>query len=139
MAHHSDDRYCSKCVEILKGAHYFLVAWFWKVKARHPNVHVSCAFRSQDAQNQAVSDGKSQLAWPKSAHNHVNTEGLPESRALDLFQIDEDGVARWSPIFMAKLNSECEADKEPLLWGGHYKSLGDSCHFNMDVAKMKRA
>lgn len=133
MTHHTDEEKCPKCWELLETAHYYLVMWFWKLKARHPSAHIACAWRSQAEQNRAVADGKSQLPWPKSAHNHMNADGQPESLALDLFQIDDDGVARWSPTFMAKVNAENEEDREPLLWGGTFKTLGDSCHFQYKV------
>ncbi len=81
-------------------------------------------------QNKCVSEGKSKAVWPTSPHNAMRDK-KPCSKALDLFQIDEDGIARWVPIFFAKLNAENLANLEPLIWGGEFKTLGDSCHFQL--------
>ncbi len=84
-------------------------------------------------QNKCVSEGKSKAVWPTSPHNAMRDK-KPCSKALDLFQIDEDGIARWVPIFFAKLNAENLANLEPLIWGGEFKTLGDSCHFQLTDA-----
>lgn len=103
-------------------------SWFKRLKSRYPNVHVSWAYRGADDQDRFFKEGKSQLRYPLSAHN-ATLYGKPCSRALDLFQIDEDGVARFSEPFYAKVNDENEAAQEPITWGGTWKSLGDKDHF----------
>lgn len=131
--HHTDAPVCPLCEEKLKQAHVYLGEWFRALKRRYPNVHVSWSWRGQESQDHAFETGSSRLKWPFSAHNQTTSEGMPNSMALDLFQIDEDGVARWSPSFFAKVNAENEASGEPLRWGGKWKSIGDSCHYQFSA------
>lgn len=132
MMHHEAGPSCPLCETKLMTAHPYLASWFRRVKSKYINVHISWAWRGEADQNAFKSGGKSELGWPHSPHNHTTPLGKPYSLALDLFQEDEDGAARWSPAFFFKLNSENEADKEPLKWGGKWKSIGDSCHFQVD-------
>lgn len=136
MSVHQDGATCPGCETKLHEAHPSLVGWFHRVKAKYINAHVAWAFRDREQQNQCVLDGKSTFPWPKSEHN-VTVGGKPCSRALDLFQIDEDGVARWAPGFFVQLNQDNVAAKEPILWGGRWKTLGDRDHFSLDPAKQK--
>jgi hypothetical protein len=133
--HHTSDEVCPMCSFKLKSAHPYLRDWFntW-VKPKYINAHISWAFRGEEDQEQAFADHKTLLHWPKSPHNHEEG-GLPMSMALDLFQIDEDGVARFSPLFYAKLAQEIEADKLPLFWGGKWKHLGDLDHIEYQPPK----
>lgn len=131
--HHTDGESCPLCVEKLKQAHLYLVQWFLVLKRKYPNVHVSWAWRGQRDQDHALETHASALRWPFSAHNHTMKDGSPCSMALDLFQLDEDGVARWSPTFFSKVNAENEAAGEPIQWGGKFKSFGDSCHFQFNA------
>lgn len=125
---------CLRCNELLQDAHPELVAWFKRAKARYVNVHISCSFRNSTEQNKAFAEGKSQLRWPKSKHN--NTEnGRPCSLALDLFLIDEDGLARFPPLFYAKLNADNERDREPIEWGGKWTKFKDLVHFQLVIAE----
>lgn len=130
-AHHSGDPTCGLCETKLKAAHPFLASWFRQKKAKYPNVHISWAFRDQPDQEQAYRDGKTHLHWPKSAHNQI------PALALDLFQIDEDGVGRWSPSFFLKLSQENEEDKLPIFWGGKWKSFGDGDHYEYQIQPEK--
>lgn len=132
--HHTDDPICPLCEEKLKGAHEYMAEWFRRVKRSYPNVHTSCAYRGKEEQDAAVARGASRARFPKSAHN-FERDGKPCSLALDLFQIDEDGIGRWVPLFFAKINAENEKSGEPLIWGGRFKSIGDSCHFELDRKK----
>lgn len=130
MSHHNSDPTCPLCAEKIAEAHPEMRAWFLDVKSRYPNAHVSWSFRCEEDQNQLVLDKKSRLSWPHSAHNQME-DGKPCSMALDLFQIDEDGVGRWSPLWFAKLNAENENNKLPIFWGGNWKTLGDNDHFEL--------
>lgn len=148
--HHTSDETCPLCIEKLKRAHLYLVQWFSVLKRKYPNIHVSRSWSDQAEQDGFYAKGRKQnpdgswaivtprevvteLRWPFSAHNHTDRSGMPQSMALDLFQLDEDGVARWVPLFFAKVNAENEKAGEPLQWGGKFKSLGDSCHFQFNA------
>lgn len=130
MKVHVEGPECSGCIEKLKSAHPFMRGWFTRAKARHINLHVSCAFRNMEDQNRAYKDGTSKLSWPNSPHNNTK-DGNPCSLALDVFLINEDGEARFPPLFYAKLNEENQAAREPIRWGGTFKTLGDFNHFEM--------
>lgn len=87
-------------------------------------MHVACAYRNKEAQNIAFTQGDSKLPWPQSKHN------LMPAKALDIFQ-QVEGRAIFDPIFCAKLNAESRLADFPLRWGGEFKSLGDSGHFEL--------
>lgn len=132
--HHMDGPICSSCEEKLYEAHPYLRDWFHRVKKKYLNVHVSCSFRGEEDQEKAVLEHKSKLHFPNSAHNRLDDNSQPCSRALDIFQIDEDGVARFSYPFYKKLAQECEQDQDQdqIKWGGNWKTLGDSDHFQYE-------
>lgn len=137
MSHHTDDPICPLCSDKLLTAHDYLGSWFAGVKKRYPNVHVSWGFRDAQAQEQAFLDKKTNCHFPKSPHNNMK-DGKPYSLALDLFMIDEDGQAKFPPLWYAKLNAENENTGEPLLWGGVWKKLGDSDHYQVDLTKLPK-
>jgi hypothetical protein len=130
--HHAAGAECPLCDFKLKQAHPYMVDWFHSLKKKYINVHVAWAWRDQTDQNQCFLDGKTKLQWPFSPHNHMKDD-QPFSLALDLFQEDEDGVARWSKPFFTKVNDENEAANEPIRWGGKFKTLGDSNHFQYNA------
>lgn len=127
--HHTDDPICPLCEHKLEGAHPDLAEWYRGVKARHPDAHISWAFRGKADQNRFFADGASKAPWPLSKHNHEK-DGKPCSLALDLFQI-RDGRAIFDPVFGAKVNAENQAAGLKLVWGGTFKRLGDAGHFEM--------
>lgn len=128
--HHTSDRVCPSCEAKLLTAEPALGEWFRRLKARYINVHIAWAYRGAEDQEQAFRDRKSNCHYPDSPHNKTK-DGKPCSIALDLFQEDEDGVARFSKDFYAKVNAENLANHEPLIWGGDFKTLGDFDHFQL--------
>jgi hypothetical protein len=133
--HHTADKTCLSCEDKLQSAHAVLRAWFHAVKDKYPNVHISWGYRNQADQEQAFHEGKTELHYPHSAHNAVGIDSKPCARALDLFQIDEDGVARFAQLFYAKIADECLQNRDPIKWGGHWKSIGDADHFELVVGE----
>jgi hypothetical protein len=128
--HHTKESRCELCEEKLATAHEYLGQWFRRVKDRYPSVHVSWAWRGQADQDRFHKEGTG-VAWPKSKHNAMKDE-KPCSLALDLFEIDDNGAARFSPMFYAKLHDENTQAGEPIVWGGTFKSRrGDLDHFEM--------
>lgn len=128
--HHEAGATCTLCASKLLTAHPYLRDWFESVKIRYPNVHISWAFRGEEDQNRMKADGKSNASFGSSPHNHMEN-GKPCSLALDLFLLDEDGVARFPPLFYAKLYSDCKRDMDRIRWGGTFKKLLDQNHFEM--------
>lgn len=130
---HTDDEVCLLCEQKIMTAHPFMADWFRRVKKRYRNAHVSWAWRGPADQNRMKAEGKSNAEFGKSPHNHM-VDDRPCSLALDLFLLDEDGLARFPPMFYAKVNSDNERDREPIKWGGKFKSFGDANHFEMVLA-----
>lgn len=128
MNHHQAGMVCPLCEDKLEQAHPFLRDWFRRVKTQYPDVHVSWSYRDQAAQEAAFKEGMTKLHYPNSAHN-VTKDGVPCAMALDLFQIEEDGIATFSPIFYLKLADQIAQSGEPIFWGGRWTHLGDRDHF----------
>jgi hypothetical protein len=128
---HKDGIECPLCSYRVLSSHPYLVRWYLAKKSSYINLHISYAWRSKEDQDRAYSEHKSLVKWPKSKHNFVRSDGTPESRALDLFQIDEDYCARFSPSFMSKLNDENKKESLAIRWGGDFKGLNDYCHFEI--------
>lgn len=124
--HHTSEPVCPLCEEKLSQAHEHLATWFRTiVKPKWPDAHVSWSYRGKEDQEKAFADAKTRLHFPKSAHNHQ------PALALDLFQLNEDGVAVWSPKFFAQVALLNKGEYPNLVWGGTFKTLGDGDHFEL--------
>jgi hypothetical protein len=147
MMHHTSLPSCDLCESKLMTAHSSLGAWFRKVKAKYPNVHVSWGFRNMAEQEEMYRAGRelksgvwvvvdqrkvlTNARFGQSPHNHMEGN-KPMSQAVDLFLIDEDGEARWPKPFFSKLAAE---ELEPgMVWGGTFKSMrgGDADHYQLN-------
>lgn len=129
--HHNDGPECHLCNGMLRDAHPYLQEWWKRVKAAHESAHLSCVWRGASDQNKAYLDGKSRARWPHSKHNVTTPKGEPYSLALDVFQIDADGVARFSWLFYKLIDKENREAREPIIWGGNFKAISDGCHFEL--------
>ena len=130
MPKHTNIGECPSCAEKLLRAHPMLRTWFLKRKTQIEQLHVSWSYRDAASQEQAFQEGKSKLHFPNSAHNKQ------PALALDCFMLDLDGVAQWPPTMFAKINAMNEADADPIIWGGNFKSIGDSDHMQLDISKL---
>lgn len=129
---HQEGPTCGLCDAKLYSAHEQLVDWFNAAKKKWQNLHISWAFRGMQDQQSAFDSGASKVVWPDSAHNNmVGTR--PYSLALDVFLIDEDGMARFSYQFNRSLWrwTQEEYGARGWVWGGNFKSINDSGHFQM--------
>ncbi len=127
LPHHSSDLVCALCEQKLLQSDPVLTAWFHQnVKPAFPDAHVSWTYRDEISQGAAVADGKSKLDFPNSAHNK-----LP-AKAIDLFQIDDCGRAKWNPAFFSAINDMNVELGIGLLWGAQFRTLGDSDHFQIN-------
>jgi hypothetical protein len=138
MRVHKEGPECSGCSEKLKQAHPFMREWFFRKKKTYENLHVYRVWSDKEEQDRYFKEGSSKLPWPKSPHNYVR-DGRPCSLALDVFLINEDGEARFPPLFYAKLNEENERDREPIRWGGTFKTLRDANHFELRIGELLKA
>lgn len=133
MPHHTNDETpCPLCEGKLGEAHPYLQTWFHGKKVSYPTLHISWAYRDCADQEKAFAAGETRLHWPHSAHNHTNG-GVPNALALDLFSLSEDGVAVFPFLLYSRINNENVADKLPIRWGGNFKSIGDSDHFEFNA------
>lgn len=129
--HHEAGTKCPLCDWKLTTAHPDLAAWFWRIKERYQNAHISWAYRNAEEQKHFFDEGRTRVLWPNSKHNHTDDNGAPQSLALDLFLIDDDGLARFPGLWYAKLNAENESNRDPIDWGGRWKHFGDLDHFQL--------
>lgn len=121
---------CPACEDKLKEAHPDLAAWFRdSVKPKHNDAHISWSFRGKEDQEKAFVERKSKLHFPLSAHNKSDDIGNPCALALDLFELDFNGQARWSWGYFRTIAEECEQAGHPIFWGGHWEKLGDFDHY----------
>lgn len=125
MRKHEQGPICGGCEEFLKQGHPRIVAFFHMMKERYPTIHTSDVYRNEEKQLEAFKCGASKLIFPKSAHNK-----LP-SRAIDIFQINEHGKGIWDPGFCKQIHVESKAEGFDFIWGGEFKTLGDSGHFEL--------
>lgn len=134
---HTSDSICPSCEQKLLTAHPVLVSWFHRIKTKYPNVHVAWAYRNAAEQEAEYIAKRTRLIYPHSRHNAVR-DGKPCSQALDIFQIDEDGTARFSRPFYAKVANDSWENHDPIIWGGDWngnhvqdKNDTDSDHFEL--------
>jgi hypothetical protein len=130
MKHTNLEFPCPSCSQKLKLAHPYLQKWFEQVKRRHPEAHISCAWRGQEAQDLAFKEKRSQLPFPLSKHNRVDADGKPCALALDLFELSDDGLAIFNPKWFARINAENEEDRARIRWGGTF-GFKDFCHYEL--------
>lgn len=139
MSVHTPGPLCPGCEIKLRTAHPYLSNWFRTVvKPEFQLAHISWAYRGEADQERAFTDGRSHQHFPNSPHNHME-EGIPCSLALDLFEIDEDGIADYVFTFYNNINSLNEARSLPVVWGGKFKSIGDGDHFQVDLGALQKA
>lgn len=123
---------CPACEDKLKDAHALIADWFRKkVKPAQNAAHISWSYRDQKNQDQCFVDGKSKLKFPMSAHNKSDDQGNPCSLALDLFELDYNGMACWAWKFFRDIADRAKKDGDQIKWGGDWKSLGDGDHFEL--------
>jgi hypothetical protein len=129
---HIDGPVCTGCDKKLEQCHPDLKSWFHKVKAKYINVHVSYGWRGPDEQQTLHDQGKSDVVWPDSKHNVTLLDGTPISHAIDIFQIDEDGSARFSLPFYKLVASQIDPKEDRVRWGIVLKSGSvDGPHFQL--------
>jgi hypothetical protein len=124
---------CPGCKKRTDTACLELQSWFWKfIKPNYPDVHVSWGYRGKEDQEKEFAEGATRAHYPKSPHNRTNPKnGQPESYALDLFQ-QINGKYVSDPVFFAKLDDISRKEGYCLIWGGNFKSIGDSNHFQFN-------
>ena len=130
MDHHVNGTDCPLCKDKLLQADMKLQIWFLRdVKPHWPSTHISWSYRDEANQEQAFKDGKSRLHFPNSAHNKRDAILLtPCAKALDLFQLFAGEAHFPIQLYQAIADS---LDHGLMRWGGTFKDLGDSDHFEL--------
>jgi len=128
MNHHDPGPTCPSCEKKLEEAHPYMASWFHDIKKDIPMIHISWSYRDGPSQELAFKQGKTKLHFPLSKHNFIKI-GKPCSLALDLFVLSVEGIAQFPQLTYAKINAYNESKSLPINWGGKWKSIGDSDHF----------
>lgn len=129
--HHTDETPCKLCSNKLLNVHPELINWFQKLTHAFPSVHISDGFRDEFQQNLCVERKTSKVKWPNSKHNAMDSNGNPCSRALDIFVLDMDGVARWEKNFFRRVYVWSNDFCYPIDWGHVVNFKGDYPHFQL--------
>jgi D-alanyl-D-alanine carboxypeptidase len=116
---------CEGCLQRLLEGHAEIQRFFHWLKENHSDAHTSWVYRGPDDQEKARSTGASNARFGQSKHN-----SLP-ARAIDIFQIDVNGVAIFDRKWCLELNEQAKAAGFRLKWGGEFKSLGDYGHWEI--------
>lgn len=132
MKHQPGD-VCNYCEKLLIDVHPELGLFFHWAKSQHKQLHISDGWRGEDAQNKAFERGASRARWPNSKHNYM-INGKPCSLAIDLFEIDDTGHGVWDSTFFQKLYNQAKDHNFFIGWGGNFKKIHDSPHFELIVA-----
>lgn len=120
---HSQGESCQGCNDRMTQASDLIAEAFYFIKSNHHDVHCSWVHRGREDQEVAFKSGASRAHFGESKHN------LLPAQAMDIFQINEKGAAVFDGVFCAKINKELSANGYVLKWGGNFKRLGDSGHF----------
>lgn len=95
------------------------------------NAHIDCTYRSGEEQDADYAKGVTKAKAGQSAHNCVNIQGNPASRAFDIYLINTDGSLNWdttSPVWQqqAKIGKALG-----LIWGGDFINIKDYPHWEL--------
>lgn len=123
---HTQGSECEGCNERLKEGHVLIQSLFHQLKDKHPELHCSWVYRGPEDQELFFRSGASRARFGESKHN------LKPSEAVDLFQITQKGTALFDPIYCARLNQEAKTLGFKVRWGGDFKTIGDSGHFELE-------
>lgn len=135
MKHTNETPTCPSCEERLKSVHQDLADWFRnRVKPAYPSCHIAWGWRGEADQERAFLDGKTKLHFPLSAHNKCDDHGNPCSLALDLFKLDDKGIAQWPWKYFYEISEMAALAKDPIQWGGLWTHLGDADHYSLVVS-----
>lgn len=129
-SHVNGDPYCHLCAIKMRDAHHTIVFWFEEIKRQFPETHCSWTFRDQYYQDILYQTGKSRIRWPQSKHNAMRGS-VPESRAMDLFRLNEWGFAEFSRFYYRDIADWVSKQNAPLIWGGSWPSFPDLDHFQL--------
>jgi len=132
MSHVNGKNPCERCEKMLEEGHPSLGVYFRGIHEIFPDAHISCVFRDEAAQNEAVKKRTSKLSWPKSKHN-VMKNGKPVSEAMDLFRLGDDKKAYFEKAYYLRIAKHLRDLKAGVVWGGDWNSFPDAPHYELDL------
>lgn len=135
MSFHTEDSKCPGCEKMLEQCHPDWKAIFHDIKAEFPDCHISCGFRDRNAQEEVYKLGLSRARWPQSKHNFMRA-GKPCSLALDLFQIDDEGEAKFKKSYYLEIAQFLNKLGEDVEWSGDWKNFKEHCHFQISKERV---
>ena len=131
MSLHARGDFCQYCDTWCKRDAHPRLYGVWKtIKKAFPDCHIAQVFRNKEDQEKDVAEKKSMLHWPFSCHN-AEFGGMPRSRALDLFKLDEKEQAVWDKNYYKAIADFLSSEAAPIHWGGNWVSFKDFPHFEL--------
>jgi hypothetical protein len=127
---HTNKTECKLCEAKLEFVRPELVVWFHFVCENFEGAHIAWGWRDAKDQDAAFAQHRSTFKWPESPHN-ATENGLPCSRALDLFKLDPTGRAVFDEAWYGAIDALTKENKYPIRWGGDFNHLKDFDHFEV--------
>lgn len=126
-----ENPFCESCQAFLPDLSFEMHDFYlWLIK-NNPDMHIYAGFRNKPQQHEDFLSGKSDVDWPNSKHNFM--EGTkPFSKAIDIFVLDPDGIARWPATRFQDLYNEAILSNHPITWGGAWERFPDANHYEVD-------
>lgn len=133
--HVSPSETCVGCHEKLKDCHNSLKLWFEILSDNFKDCHIAVGFRDEADQEQAFYAGLTHAHFGQSKHNRMNN-GRPESWAIDIFRLGDDGKAHFEESYFQNIwnfidRIQTQAGDQDLAWGGNFSNLKDFDHIEM--------
>lgn len=125
FSRHTDGPSCDGCNERLTQAHDSISDFYYFIKQKYHNVHCSWVYRGKEDQEKMFDEKSTFAHFGESKHN------LLPAQAIDLFQINENGAAVFDGVFCAGINKLAKLNGFDLKWGGDFKKIGDSGHWEL--------
>ena len=119
---------CKSCQAFLPQCSYVIQDFYLWLTRNFLDCHICQGFRSEADQHADFLAGKSELDFPRSAHNHMEN-GQPFSEAIDVFQLLPNGEAAFSSTYYQDIYNAILNASQPIVWGGKWISLKDEDHF----------
>ncbi len=133
-------RYSSRSTQRLSTCHPDLVLLFNEALADPAcpsDISIIEGFRGRDRQNEMKTQGKSQLAWPKSRHNQVPSMAVDAAPYVGGISWDWDHyrpLSKQIKQVWKRLQAEGQVDpSHRLTWGGDWQSFPDGPHWQLDT------
>lgn len=118
---HINNGNCKACQDKLVDVCKELSDFATILQSLHPEAHVSCGYRSAEAQQEAFNSGHSRALPGQSKHNVMPSE------ALDWFRLTQAGGASFDAVWYRNVLAPI-AKAHGLVWGGDWNSIKDMPH-----------